>query len=124
MRGNDRAGWLSLSVVIPTVPLALVTGCSVGPAPRYGLVTGLAAPCVGAVLQPATTESVTVYASRGGHVIQSDRVRLNRALDSPFRLRLPAGDYTLSAPQSYLPTQPISVQPGQTVHASFVAHCK
>jgi hypothetical protein len=124
MRGKDRVGWLSLAVVITTVPLALVTGCSTSPATRYGLVTGLAAPCVGAVFLPARTESVTVYASHNGHAIQSDRVRLTGSPDSPFRLRLPAGDYTLSAPESYLPTQAISVQPGQTVHASFIAHCK
>jgi hypothetical protein len=124
MQGKHRAGWLSFAAVVAAAPLALATGCSASPAPRYGLVTGLATPCVGAVLQPATTESVTVYASRNGHVIQSDRVLFARSPGRPFRLRLPAGDYTLSAPESYLPTQAISVQPGQTVHASFVAHCK
>jgi hypothetical protein len=121
MARKHRAGWLSLAAMVTAAPLALATGCSAGPAPRYGLVTGLAAPCVGAVMQPV---SVTVYASRNGHVIQSDRVLYTRSPGRPFRLRLPAGDYTLSAPLSYLPTQPISVQPGQTVHASFVAHCK
>lgn len=115
---------ITVAAVTTAVPLALATGCSASSAPRYGLVTGLAAPCVGAVLLPARTVSVTVYASRRGHVIQSDRVLLTRSPGSPFRLRLPAGDYTLSAPESYLPTQAISVQPGETVHASFVAHCK
>jgi hypothetical protein len=102
--------------------LALVAGCANGRALDYGSVRGLTAPCVGAAL-PGTT-SVTVYARRKGHVVETERVLLTRSPGNPYELRLPAGQYVISAPRSGLPGRTVRVRPNETVRLNFIPACK
>jgi hypothetical protein len=101
--------------------LAATAACSSGGAHADGLVTGLAAPCVGTVLGKV---SVTVYASHRGAVVKSQRVPATRSQGNPYKLSLPPGNYVISAPLSNLPTRTVSVRSQATTTADFVAHCK
>jgi hypothetical protein len=102
--------------------LVLAAGCTSGPAHGDGLVTGLVAPCVG-LAAPGTT-SVTAYARRDGHVIQMETVLLTRSPGNPYRLRLPAGQYVISAPRSDLPSRTVSVRANQSLRLNFLPACK
>jgi len=84
-------------------------------------VTGLAAPCVGAVFGKVW---VTVYASHQGAVVKSQRVVMTRSQGNPYKLSLPPGSYVISAPQSYLPARTVSVRAQATTTADFSPHCK
>lgn len=108
---------------IITVLLTFAAGCSNGPEHHAsGTVTGIAAPCVG--IAPPGRASVTIYARRNGRVVNTDRVVLTRSPGNPYRMRLPAGEYVLSAPLSGLPTRTISVQAHETVRVNFRPSCK
>ena len=111
----------SLALAASAALLAGTAACSSGGGQADGLVTGLAAPCVGAVFGKVW---VTVYASHQGTVVKSQRVAATRWQGDPYKLSLPPGSYVISAPQSYLPTRTVSVRSQATTTADFIAHCK
>lgn len=107
---------------IAVVMLIAIAGRTNGTGQGYGLVSGLAAPCVGSA--PPRTTSVTVYARRNGHVVKTEKVLLTQSPGDPYHLRLHAGQYVISAPRSDLPSRTVSVQPNKTVRINFVPACK
>lgn len=123
LAATARVRKASPATAITAAMLALIAACSNSPAPKYGSVTGLAAPCVGMIL-PGSVSAVTVYARHNGTVVKSERVVMTRWPGNRYELRLPPGSYIISAPLSDRPARTVSVRAHQTVTTSFLPGCK
>ncbi len=123
-RSSDSHAGTALALIAAAGSLTAVLSACSSPAParNIGVVSGVAAPCVG-ITKPGLS-SVTVSAKRNGRIVESRRLSFTRAQGNPYRFVLSPATYVIDAPESGLPARNVSVQPGSRITVNFRPSCK